>query len=60
MIKLAMMPTPIAPWALMLEVVRPHTTGVFDGRVMIKRDDMTGCTLTGNKVCCVLDSPKSR
>ncbi|XP_065898951.1 uncharacterized protein [Dysidea avara] len=41
-LKLALRPTPIHPWRL-------H--GVPDGfSVSIKRDDLTGCTLSGNKV----------
>ena len=41
-LKLALRPTPIHPWRL---------SGVPDGfSISIKRDDLTGCTLSGNKV----------
>ena len=43
LLQLAQRPTPIHPWRL------PEVPNGF--QVSIKRDDMTGSTLGGNKVC---------
>lgn len=44
-VQLAMKPTPIKEWSM------PGVSEDF--QVLIKRDDMTGSSLSGNKVCLI-------